>query len=175
MRKDKRVDNFESPENFRILYRKTFLGHAVALHRSISNSTRLLHKNKPEKLCTKEEFMEFIKRSKAFKNLYREWFLGGFQRADTPSVDRIDSGKGYCLSNIQIITLRENSMKGKGGRDPKENHLRQKKFEIIWALDVQGYTDAQIARMFDCHRSTIMRIMQQRPKDYTPKWIKVRE
>lgn len=54
-----------------------------------------------------------------------------------------------------------------------EEHLKDKRTELIWALSQQDYTDAQIARIFNCNRVTIMRIVAKKPKDYKAKWIKV--
>jgi len=53
-----------------------------------------------------------------------------------------------------------------------EAFLKEKREEIIWALSIQDYTDAQIARMFKLNRSTVLRILRNKPKDYQPKWIK---
>jgi hypothetical protein len=54
-----------------------------------------------------------------------------------------------------------------------ENHVREKRDELIWALSIQDYTHAQIGRIFNLNRSTILRILADKPKDWKPKWIKV--
>lgn len=54
-----------------------------------------------------------------------------------------------------------------------ELHIKEKRIELIWALSVQDYTDAQIARMFNVNRSTIMRIISKKPANWKVKWIKV--
>jgi hypothetical protein len=53
-----------------------------------------------------------------------------------------------------------------------EPHLKDKRNELIWALDAQGYTDAQIGRIFSKNRSTILRIIKAKPKDWVVKWVK---
>ena len=53
-----------------------------------------------------------------------------------------------------------------------EIHLQEKRDEIIWALSLQDYTLAQIGRMFKLNRSTVLRIIEAKPKDWQPKWIK---
>jgi len=58
---------------------------------------------------------------------------------------------------------------------PAEQHLLDKRDEIVWALALQDYTNAQIARIFSVHRSVIGKIMNRQPKDYKPKWQKVQE
>ena len=54
-----------------------------------------------------------------------------------------------------------------------EVHIKDKRDEIIWALSLQNYTDKQIASMFNVDRSTIYRIIKQRPRGWKPKWVKV--
>jgi DNA-binding CsgD family transcriptional regulator len=56
-----------------------------------------------------------------------------------------------------------------------EIHLREKRIELIWALSLQDYTNAQIARMFNLHPSTTLRIIRTKPRDWQPKWKKVQE
>lgn len=53
-----------------------------------------------------------------------------------------------------------------------EQHLKDKREELIWALSLQDYTDAQIARIFGMSRMAIKRIKATMPKDWVPKWIK---
>jgi len=53
-----------------------------------------------------------------------------------------------------------------------EPHLREKRDELIWALDLQGYTLAQIGRIFNRNRATILDVIKKKPKDWVPKWIK---
>lgn len=60
----------------------------------------------------------------------------------------------------------------KYGDNRLEPHLKEKRDEIIWALDAQGYTFAQIGRMFNRNTSTILRIVEVKPKDWETKWIK---
>lgn len=54
-----------------------------------------------------------------------------------------------------------------------EIHIKDKRDEIIWALSLQDYTPAQIGRMFNINRSTVLRILDAKPKDWKPKWVKV--
>lgn len=53
-----------------------------------------------------------------------------------------------------------------------EKHLIDKRNELIYAISLQNYTDAQIGRMFNLNRSTIMRIIKGKPTGWKPKWIK---
>jgi DNA invertase Pin-like site-specific DNA recombinase len=54
-----------------------------------------------------------------------------------------------------------------------ENHIKEKRDEIIWSLSLQNYTFAQIARMFNLDRSTVMRIIEKKPVNWNNKWKKV--
>lgn len=53
-----------------------------------------------------------------------------------------------------------------------EPYLREKRSELIWALSKQGYTGAQLAKLFGATRSTISFIIKQMPSDWQPKWKK---
>ena len=59
--------------------------------------------------------------------------------------------------------------------DNIENHIKEKRNELMWALSLQDYTHAQIARIFNTHRSTVKRIVDKKPRDWQPKWKKVQE
>lgn len=58
-----------------------------------------------------------------------------------------------------------------------KGHLRDKRRELIWALAApdQGYNYSEIATMFGLNRSSVMRIINNKPKEYKPKWVKVRD
>ena len=53
-----------------------------------------------------------------------------------------------------------------------EQYLKDKREELIWALAVQGYENIQIANIFNLGRMAVKRIIDKRPKDWQPKWIK---
>lgn len=64
--------------------------------------------------------MEWCKKTyPTFISLYRIWQDSGFERKLTPSIDRIDSSKGYTLDNIQWLTLSNNCRKGTKKMDKK--------------------------------------------------------
>ncbi len=55
---------------------------------------------------------------------------------------------------------------------PKQ-HLLDKRDELIWALSLQDYTQADLCRIFNItHRSTVLRILARKPSDWSPKWVR---
>lgn len=54
-------------------------------------------------------------------------------------------------------------------------HLLDKRDEILFALSLQeDYSLADICIILNLkHRSTVLRILRRRPKDYKAKWVKV--
>lgn len=52
--------------------------------------------------------------------------------------------------------------------------LQEKRDELVWALNAQGYNGQEIKDIFSSisHRSTATRILRRMPKGYRPKWVK---
>lgn len=70
-------------------------------------------------ICTKAEFMAWCKdfdNLNVFLALYFDWARNGFNRWDSPSIDRINPDKGYTLDNIQWLSFAENCEKN--NKDP---------------------------------------------------------
>lgn len=53
-----------------------------------------------------------------------------------------------------------------------KQHIKEKRDELIWALSLQDYSHSEIGSIFGLNRSTVLRIIEAKPKDWTPKWIK---
>jgi len=53
-----------------------------------------------------------------------------------------------------------------------EPYLREKRQELIWALAKQGYTAAQLSKIFGVDQSTASRIIDAMPKDWRTRWVK---
>lgn len=58
---------------------------------------------------TEEELFVWINSQTNFIRLFNEWVNSGYQTNLRPSVDRIDDYKSYQLSNIRLITWKENN------------------------------------------------------------------
>lgn len=44
-----------------------------------------------------------------YAQLHSEWVASGYEKDLCPSVDRLDTTKGYSLSNIRLVTWKENN------------------------------------------------------------------
>jgi len=65
-----------------------------------------LYKNKP--LVAKEVFLNWAQNHPTFLSLYKQWYMCNFNIKLTPSVNRIDSRRGYTLDNMEWLTFSQN-------------------------------------------------------------------
>jgi hypothetical protein len=65
-----------------------------------------------KELLQKEEFYAWAKHSPMFWVLFKQYEDSGYDRMQAPTVDRIDSKRGYTLDNMQWVTNRVNSYRG---------------------------------------------------------------
>lgn len=98
-------------------YEKTPKGFLMRLYRNMQSriegvqpEKHHLYIGKP--LLTREEFYEWAMNGTDFYILFSEYHESGFERKKSPSVDRIDSSKGYELTNMEWVTMSENSRRG---------------------------------------------------------------
>lgn len=63
-------------------------------------------------LLPKEDFYVWAMSGHEFHRLFREWVESGYDRKLAPTVDRIDSERGYEWDNMQWVTHSENSRRG---------------------------------------------------------------
>lgn len=61
--------------------------------------------------CSKEEFIGKFLNNPEFLNQYELWQKSGFQRKESPSIDRIDNDGDYRIDNLQILRHSDNSAK----------------------------------------------------------------
>jgi len=97
-------------------YEKTINGFLMRLYRNMqSRVTGVQHKKahlyQGKELLPRQEFYNWANNSIKFLDLFNKWTALGYPRTETPSVDRIDSSKGYTLDNMQWLTHSENSAK----------------------------------------------------------------
>jgi hypothetical protein len=100
-------------------YFKTKKGKIVSTYVNMNRRVRGYvkpHIYKGLDILSKEDFYTFANSSDEFNHLYSSWVDSGYSRRLSPSIDRVDSTKGYTLDNIQFITHSENSTKGAESR-----------------------------------------------------------
>lgn len=73
------------------------------------------------------EFHEKAFCSNRFQRLYAEWVKSGYQHHLIPTVDRINSKKGYTLDNIQFLTWEDNRYKQRMERRSRKGVVIQLK------------------------------------------------
>lgn len=66
-----------------------------------------LYKNKS--LLSRNDFYEWAVNQDSFHKLWAVWVNSNYDRKLCPSVNRIDSRKGYTIGNMEWITHSENS------------------------------------------------------------------
>jgi hypothetical protein len=98
-------------------YEKTINGFLMRLYRNMKSRISGVQKEKyhlyeGKELLSKDEFYEWAKSNDTFLVLFDEYKKNEYDRRLAPSVDRIDSSKGYELSNMEFVTHSENSRRG---------------------------------------------------------------
>lgn len=98
-------------------YEKTEKGFTMRIYRNMLSRITGVQKAKHhlyegKELLNKSEFYEWARDNEQFIKLFMDYQQSGFDRKLAPSVDRIDSSKGYTLDNIEWVTHSENSRRG---------------------------------------------------------------
>lgn len=58
---------------------------------------------------SKEELQFWLLSNDTFNSIFKSWKKNNFQKNETPSLDRLDEGKGYSFDNIRIVDWQENN------------------------------------------------------------------
>ena len=98
-------------------YEKTINGFLMRLYRNMQSRVNGVQKAKyhlyeGKTLLPKEDFYKWANNSEIFHSLFDIWEQSNYDRKLTPSVDRVDSNKGYELGNMRWVTHSENSRLG---------------------------------------------------------------
>lgn len=80
-----------------------------AMKARVSGYGHSFYKHLP--LLSKDEFLHWAINNKKFLKLFEEYKSMDMKRKYAPSIDRIDTTKGYIVGNLQFITVSENSKK----------------------------------------------------------------
>lgn len=63
--------------------------------------------------CSREDFVALAMASKELDVLMKRWSESQWKPSLSPSVDRIDSKKGYKIGNIRFVTMSQNQTEGR--------------------------------------------------------------
>lgn len=107
------------------VYEKTVSGFLMRLYRNMESRITGIQKEKfhlyeGRFLIPRDTFYEWSNKNEKFQTLYKDYVVSGYDRKLAPSVDRIDSSKGYELDNIEWVTMSENSRRGALSRHNKQ-------------------------------------------------------
>lgn len=97
-------------------YERTGKGKLMRTYRNMLSRVKGIapkgrHRYKDLEILNKQEFYEWSLNDTEYNRLYDEWVKSGYDRRLSPSIDRIDTTKGYVLGNMQWLTHSENSRK----------------------------------------------------------------
>lgn len=98
-------------------YEKTINGFLMRLYRNMKSRIGGVQKQKyhlyeGKELLDRKEFYDWAKSNATFVMLFQDYEKSGYDRKLAPSVDRIDSSKGYEIYNMEFVTHSENSRRG---------------------------------------------------------------
>ena len=98
-------------------YEKTRKGFLMRLYRNMQSRVegvqRLKHHlYKGKYLLPREEFYAWALENDTFHKLFTDYEQSGHKRKLAPSVDRVNSSRGYSLDNMEFVTMSENSRRG---------------------------------------------------------------
>jgi len=105
----------QSTKDAKRAYRRSFKGKVVHTYLRmvdrVKGATNRSTYYKGLEILTREEFYKWALNNTEYIRLHAEW--NGICRKTAPSIDRIDSNKGYVLGNMQWITVSQNSKKAR--------------------------------------------------------------
>lgn len=102
-------------------YEKTRKGFLMRVYRNMKSRVEGVQRKKAHlykglPILPKEEFYEWALSNKNYNDLFDKWTESGYDRKISPSIDRIDSTKGYLKGNIRWLTHSQNSLLGNQSR-----------------------------------------------------------
>jgi hypothetical protein len=98
-------------------YEKTKKGFLVRLYRNMNSRINGVQKSKHhlykgKYLLPRALFYQWALDNPIFHSLFIDYEVSGYERKFAPSVDRIDSDRGYYPANMEFVTMSENSRRG---------------------------------------------------------------
>lgn len=98
-------------------YEKTINGFLMRMYRNMQSRVMGIQKPKAhlyvgKDLLSRESFYSWAKNNESFYKLWDVYISAGYERKLAPTVDRVDSDKGYTLDNMEWVSHSENSRRG---------------------------------------------------------------
>ena len=98
-------------------YEKTIKGFLMREYRNMQSRVTGVQKQKAhlylgKELLPRKMFYQWALTSHEFYSLFDVWEKSNYERVLCPTVDRINSDKGYVLSNMEWVTHSVNSQRG---------------------------------------------------------------
>jgi hypothetical protein len=102
-------------------YEKTHKGFLMRLYRNMKSRISGVQKQKyhlyeGKELFDKDEFYSWALQQPSFYILFDAYVAANYDRKLAPSIDRVDSSKGYTFNNVEWVTMLENSIRGNKSR-----------------------------------------------------------
>lgn len=121
---DQRKQRAQNKNKYTSKYEKTERGFLMRLYRNMKSRVSGIQKEKlhlyeNRELIEKEDFYIWAIESQRFHTLFLNWAGSSYDRKLTPSVDRVDSSRGYTTDNMEWVTHSENSSRGARNRHDK--------------------------------------------------------
>jgi len=106
-----------------------------------------------------QELREFLKNNEKFVSLYNCWVSSNYLSELRPTIDRVDSSKGYTWKNIQIMTWEDNDKKGCEYQF-KKTYVYDKNFIFLGEYE----SAAEAAKETNSHISRVVAVANGRRK-----------
>ena len=146
------------------LYSKTKKGVIVSIYGGQLLSSKKAKFKKPT--YTRQDLEEWLMSQKLFHELYDLWVASGYDRWQKPSVNRKDDYCGYSMSNIEIMTWRENNNLAHSDR---KNGINNKDSYCVKSISRDGDTIVyhsieEASRLTGIDSSNISAVLKKRRK-----------
>jgi len=114
---DQRLKRQQNDNVYTRKYEKTIPGFLMRCYRNMQSritgvQKKKWHLYKGLSLLDRQDFYNLARNDWRFFELWLNWVKSGYDRKLTPSVNRIDSGRGYEPDNIEWLTHSDNSRLG---------------------------------------------------------------
>lgn len=107
------------------------------------------------------------------KQLQKHFNKYGLSDLHFSVIENFEDDEKMRKSEIKFIKNSKNLFNIHNNSNSNKNFLNEVREDIILLLIKEGYTQEDIAYMLrDADRSTISRIINKRPSDWKPKWVK---